>query len=171
MKMKFFYNILTIAMIIGICNPISAQKFGYINTQQVVDNIPEMKEANANIETFAAQLEKKAQDMIKVFQGKIQDIDRKQSQGEISPVQLEEERVKLQAEEQTILEFQQSSQMKIQEKSELLLSPIRDRINDAIKAVSSEKGYDYIFDYSTGFVLFADPSTDVSELVKAKLLN
>ena len=42
-------------------------------------------------------------------------------------------------------------------------------LQSAIDAVASENGYAYIFDYSTGFVLYADASTDVSSLVKSKL--
>lgn len=167
--MKRKLNLLFAVALICMTTALSAQKFGYVNTQELVNDIPEIKEANANIETFAAQLQKKSQDMLKALQGKYEDIQRKQEQGEISPKQLEIEGQKLKEEEGKIIEFQQSSQLKIQEKSESLLKPIRDRIQVAIDAVAAEQGYDYIFDYSTGFVLFADASADISALVKAKL--
>ena len=32
------------------------QKFAYINTQDILGNLPEVKQANANIETFRNQL-------------------------------------------------------------------------------------------------------------------
>lgn len=163
------YKLLFVALMSFMAIGLNAQKFGYVNTQALVNDIPEIKEANANIETFAAQLQKKGQDMLKTLQTKYQDIQRKQEQGEISPKQLEIEGQNLKAEEQKIMEFEQSSSLKIQQKSETLLKPIKDRIQTAIDEVAAEEGYTYIFDFSTGFVLYADPSTDVSALVKAKL--
>nr|HMU05608.1 OmpH family outer membrane protein [Saprospiraceae bacterium] len=64
---------------------------------------------------------------------------------------------------------EQSSQQKIYEKSEELLKPIQDKVNQAIKDVAAENGFLYIFDSSQGLVLYADPTADASKLVKAKL--
>ena len=161
----------TITLCIGLMsfNSVSAQKFGYINTAELLQNMTEVKEANANIETFRGQLVKKGQEMLQALQTKYQELERKQAAGEISPKQLEVEAQTLKAEESKILEFEQSSQQRILEKSESLLGPIRQKIQKAIDDVAAENGYTYIFDFSTGFVLYADASTDVSTLVKAKL--
>lgn len=163
--------IFTITLCIGFMslNNLAAQKFGYINTAELLQNMSEVKEANANIETFRNQLVKKGQEMLQSLQGKYQELERKQGAGEISPKQLEVEAQTLKTEESKILEFEQSSQQRILEKSEALLGPIREKIQKAIDDVATENGYTYIFDYSTGFVLYADASTDVSSLVKAKL--
>lgn len=163
----------TFLLLIGFClmsfMSLNAQKFGYINTQELIEEIPEVKEANSNIETFRTQLQKKGQEMLQELQTKYQDLQRKEASGEISPVELQKEADKLKTEEQTILQFEQESQQKVLQKSEDLLKPLRDRIQQAIDDVASEHGYDYIFDFSTGVVLYADDSTDVSALVKAKL--
>jgi len=161
-------NILLILALLATIQ-INAQKVGYINSQELIQSIPEVKEANSNIETFRNQLQKKGQDMIKGFQAKYTALEQKRERGELSPIQLEEEAQKLGLEEQQIREFDQQSQDKIVKKSEALLQPLRTKIQDAIDAVAAENGYAYIFDYSTGFVLYADQNTDVSTLVKAKL--
>lgn len=148
---------------------ISAQKIGYVDSQAIIEMIPEVKEANANIETFRTQLQKRGQEMLQALQRKYQDLERREAQGEIAPKQLEAEVAKLKEEEGKIMQFEQESQQKIVKKSEELLSPIRDNIQQAISEVASENGYDYIFDFSTGFVLYADQSTNVNELVKAKM--
>jgi outer membrane protein len=145
------------------------QKFGYVDTQVLLMDMPDVKEANSNIETFTTQLQKKGQDMIKALQAKAQDLERKQGQGEISPLQLETEAQKLKDEETAIIKFEQESQQKIMKKREDLLTPLRTRIQTAISNVATENGYAYIFDLSTGFVLYAEKSTDVGTLVKAKL--
>ncbi len=148
---------------------LSAQKFGYIDSQTLIESIPEVKEANSNIETFRNQLQKKGQDMIKNFQSKYAALEQKKNRGELSPIQLEEEAQKLGVEEQQIRQFDADSQQKIFEKSEALLKPLRDKIQKAIDDVAATNGYDYIFDQSTGFVLYADKSTDIGDMVRAKL--
>lgn len=148
---------------------VSAQKFGYINSQQLIQQIPQVKEANAELETLQKQFEKEAQDKITSLQTKYTALSRKQEQGEISPKQLEVESQTLETERLNVAKFQQERQQLLQEKSENLLKPIRDKINEAIQAVAKENGFTYIFDYSGGVILYAEASADVSDLVKAKL--
>ena len=147
----------------------NAQKFGIVNSQEIISMLPEVKEASANIETFGNQLQKKYQQMITSLQAKYQDLERKQAQGEISPKQLEEEAKVLKDEESKLAQYEQTSQQQIVEKQNTLMQPIMERINEAIKSVATENGYTYIFDGSVGFVLYADETTDVSTLVKGKL--
>lgn len=147
----------------------TAQKVGYVNTQELIQSIPEVKEANSNIETYRTQFQKRGQDMLQNLQTKYVDLEKKHSRGEISPKQLEEEGAKLKLEEQNILKFEQESQQKILQKSEDLLQPLRNKIQAAIDQVAAEQGYQYIFDHSSGFVLYADKAADVSEVVKSKL--
>ncbi len=164
-----FSKLIALSLMLSLTTMLSAQKFGYVNTQEIIQNLPQVKEANSNIEAFQMQLQKKGQEMLQSFQAKYQELERKQAEGLISPKELEVEAQKLKEEESKILEFEQSSQQKILEKSETVLGPIRQQIQDAINMVADENGYTYIFDYSTGFILFADSSADVGNLVKAKL--
>lgn len=148
---------------------VQAQKFGYINSQELISQLPEVKEANAKIETLKKQLQKKGQDMITALQTKYTALQKKQTDGLIAPKDIDIEAAKLKEEEATLATFEQTSQQKIYEKSEELLSPIQNTINNAIKEVATDNGYTYIFDSSLGLVLYADPGTDVSALVKVKL--
>ncbi len=148
---------------------VQAQKFGFINSQELISQLPEVKEANAKIETLKKQLQKKGQDMIAALQTKYADLQKKQTDGLLSPKEIEVEAAKLKEEETQLGTFEQTSQQKIYDKSNELLSPIQGTINNAIKEVATENGYTYIFDSSLGLVLYADPGTDVSSLVKAKL--
>ncbi len=148
---------------------VQAQKFGYINSQELISQLPEVKEANSNIETLKKQLQKKGQSMLASLQSKYEALQKKQANGELSPQQLEAEAAKLKSEEEALAKFEQTSQEKIYKKTEELLTPIQEKINNAIKEVAAENGYTYIFDSSMGLVLYADPSTDISALVKAKI--
>lgn len=148
---------------------VQAQKFGYINSQELIGQLPEVKEANAKIETLKKQLQKKGEDMIATLRDKYTALQKKQADGLLSPKEIEVEAAKLKQEEAELGKFEQTSQEKIYQKSEELLSPIQNTINNAIKEVAADNNYTYIFDSSLGLVLYADPGTDVSSLVKAKL--
>lgn len=166
--MKKITKILFVAIaFVSLSMSASAQKFGYINSQELISQLPEVKEANANIETLQSQLQKKGQEMIVALQTKYQKLEA--DRDNYSPKQLEAEALKLKEEEKKIAEFEQTSSQRIVAKSEELLKPIQDKINNAIKLVAEENGYTYIFDASMGVVLYADPGTDVTQLVKAKL--
>jgi outer membrane protein len=148
---------------------INAQKFAYVNTQEILQNLPSVKEANANIETFRNQLINLGQKKVETLRAKYGELEKKQAQGDISPKQLEIEAQKLKEDEMKIAQFEQESQQRILEKSEEMLKPIRDKVQKAIDDVASENGYDYVFDSSLGFILYADKSTDASAKVKSKL--
>lgn len=167
MKNFLKYNLIAIAVLFA--STLSAQKFGYINSQALIQQIPQVKEANAELETIKKQYEKQGQDKVTSLQTKYQALERKQGQGEISPKQLEVEAQALKQEELEIAKFQQDIQQKLYEKSEGLLKPIRDKIQTAIDEVAKENGFDYIFDQSMGILLYADDAADVSALVQAKL--
>jgi len=148
---------------------VSAQKFGYINSQNLIQQIPQVKEANAELETLQKQYEKQIEDKAKSLQTKFQALVRRQEQGEISPKQYEVEAQALEQERLDVAKFQQEIQQTLATKSEDLLKPIRDDINKAINDVAEENGFTYIFDESIGVILYAEESSDVGPLVKAKL--
>lgn len=148
---------------------VSAQKIGYINSQEILAALPEVKQANSDIEVMKTMFQKKGEDMVKELQAKYQILQKKQQSGELAPVEIDKQAAVLKLEETKLGEFEQSSQQKIYEKSEELLKPIQDRVNAAIKDVAAEHGFQYIFDSGMGVILYSDPTADATKLVKAKL--
>ena len=164
--LKYF---LVPVFMVGFVALVSAQKIGYINSVTLLQEIPEVKQANANLEALQTQLQKKGQGMLEEFQKKYQDLQRKEQQGELSPKQLEEEAKGLKDEEVKISQYEQDMQKQLAEKQQTLLQPILDRVNGLIKEVATENGFTYILDSSSGFILFAEDALDVTTMVKAKL--
>jgi len=166
--MKFFkYAILTLALFVS--SQVDAQKFGYINSQLLLSEMPQVKQAEANLDALKKQLQKKGQQMLTSLETKYKDLQRKEAQGELSPKQTEEEAKGLKLEEAKIGQFEQDMQKQLLKKQDDLMKPVIDKVNNAIKAVASEEGYAYIFDAVGGFILYADESSDVTAKVKAKL--
>ena len=167
--MKTIINTLILIATLSLGTELTAQKFGYINSQALIQEMPDVKAANSEIDILKGQLQKKGENMVKDLQTKYADLERKQQSGEISPKQLEGEAAKLKEEESKILEYEQTSQEMIAQKGNVLFKPIQDKVNQAIKDIAAEEGYTYIFDTSLGIILYADESTDLTVKVKAKL--
>lgn len=162
---------LILALAFSVSTSMSAQKFGYLNSAAILQEMPEVKQAEADLEVLQKQLQSRGETMLQEFQAKYQELERKNQQGEISPKELEEESQALKADENKLAQFEQDMQRQVLERRDALLQPILDRVNTAIEAVAKEEGYTYIFDASpgTGILLYADESTDIVMKVKAKL--
>jgi outer membrane protein len=161
--------ILFISFFFAACMTVQAQKFGYLNSATLLQEMPEVKEAEANLETLQKQLQAKRQKLVEEFQTKYGELDRLNKGGSISPKDLETEAQKLKEMEANIGKYEQDMQRQLLEKREALLQPILDVVNDAIGEVAKAEGYLYIFDSSSGILLYADESVDVTDKVKSRL--
>lgn len=144
-----------------------AQKFGYIDSDALLVEMPKVKQARANLEVLQKQLQTKGQNMVTDFQTKVQALQTKSQQGLITPKDAAEEEKKLLKKQEEIQAFEQDMIRQLQEREAKELQPILDEVNAAIKAVAKENGYQFIFEKKT--LLYFEDSMDVGTLVKAKL--
>lgn len=149
----------------------NAQKVGYLNSGELLQQLPEWKQAQSNLEAFQTQLQKKGQGMVEAFQVNVNKLQEKQQSGDLSPKQLEVERNKLIEEQTKIEEFEREMQTQIYQKQEELLQPLLNKINTLINEVAGEQGYSYIFDASagTGVILYSDETYNILPHVRTKL--
>lgn len=146
---------------------VQAQKFGYLNSAEILAEMPEVKQADANLEALQKQLQKRGQAMVEKLQQDYLTAQQQMERGELSPKQQEETAQSLKAREMEIANFEQDMMKQVQDKRSELLEPIYGKINTAIQEVAEENGYQMIFDQT--ILLFAEDSMDVSNLVRAKL--
>ena len=160
-----------VLMMLASLSTIQAQKFGYVDSGAILEALPKVKEAESNLEALNKQLQAKGQKMMEDFQLKYQDLERKVQSGDITPKDQEAQAALLEEERNKIVAFDQDMQKQLNEKREALLTPILEEVRAAIQAVAKENGYTYVFDGSpgVGVLLYADESTNVTPLVKAKL--
>ena len=145
----------------------SNQKFGYINTGELIKLMPEAKRADANLNAYVRTLENQFGTLQKDYQNRITDFQANEK-NMIDAVK--QTRIKAITDlEQQMQQAQMASQQQIGVKREQLFKPVLDKAEKAIKEVGKENGYDYIFDTSSGSFIYAKESHDVMPLVKAKL--
>ncbi|MCU0320055.1 MAG: OmpH family outer membrane protein [Flavobacteriales bacterium] len=145
-------------------NPV---KLGHIDRQQLMLMLPERKDAETKMQAFAKTLDDRLKAMGTEYQTKMAD-----AQGRAETMtQTEKEMVvrEIQELEQRITAAQEKAQEDLAKQEEELLKPMVDKTNKAINDVASENNFTYIFDTSTGFVLYFDKGEDILPLVKTKL--
>ncbi len=148
---------------------ISAQnrKFGYVNTAEIIQIMPEVMQAQQTLEQYAKQLEEQLQAMMDEYEKKLSELQQNQ---DVWPDAVKEIKVKeLTDLQMRIQEFQLKAQENLQMKQAELMQPILDKIRNAIEQVAKEKGVDYVFDASSGVLLVMPPGDDLTPYVKQKL--
>lgn len=169
--MKIMNRILILSMFVFLAGfTANAQNVGYVDVHGIFESLPEYKEANSELEVMAEQFKKKGEAKIQELQTKYMELQQKQANGELAPNEIQRQSNELKEQENELRKFDQESQQKMSEKSTELLTPIQDKLFKAIDEVAKENGYLYIFDIGQGMILYADPSSDVTELVRAKVM-
>ncbi|NNE29357.1 MAG: OmpH family outer membrane protein [Saprospiraceae bacterium] len=167
MKKLFRISLLALAVIFFQAGDAIAQKYGYVNSQQILAEMPDVKQMEANLEALGSQLQKKGEQMLVTYKQKEENAIREKEKGTLSPVQEETLLKELQTTQGEIMKFEQEMQNKIVEKRNELLGPIYEKINTAIKDVAADQGYSMIFDSQV--LLYAEETVNITTEVKSKL--
>lgn len=145
------------------------QKFGHLNSGNLMEEMPEVAIADSMLVKYQDSLAVKGQAMMKKFETEYQAYIEEANKGTLPPVEQQKKEASLQKQQQDIEAYRQEMDEKIGLRRQTYLRPILTRVNDAIKMVGKENNYAFIFDTSTGATLYALESEDVTKLVKAKL--
>ena len=123
-------------------------KVAHINTQELVESMPDMKSAKSELEKLAMTYETDIQAMATELQNKITQYDAESSTktDEENGKRLQE----VQSMEQSIRQYQAQAQQDLQKKELDLLRPITEKAKNAILKVGNAQGFDYVLDSSQG---------------------
>ena len=146
-----------------------AQKFGHINSSDIIPLMSEYKSAQSELEELQKQYREELNYMQNEYQKKEDDyLTNRESLPESIRARREQE---LGESQQKISQYLQDCQMNLEQKQYDLQSQINNKLQKAIQAVGEEGAYVCIFDVAGGGVPFVSSTltTDVTEAVKGKL--
>jgi outer membrane protein len=166
MKIKYFF---ILALSLVFLTNINAQKFGYLNSTELLLLHPDVKSADSNLQDYQKQLLASGQKMADAFQKNYEAYVKEANSGTLSKIIMQDRETKLTQEQNKIREYEVQMQQKLVAKREELYKPILEKIQNAINAVGKENGYTFIFDSGTGGILHATDSENILNLVKTKL--
>jgi Skp family chaperone for outer membrane proteins len=167
MKHKVLFLLTLIGLLSFASHAQRGVRIGYIDTEYILQNVPEYQEATSQLET-------KVQQWKSEIEKRLNDVDQKKKQLNSESVlltkELYEERLEdITFEEAEILDYQQkrfgpNGDLMIQKKQ--LIEPIQDQIFSAVQEIAGNKQYDFIFDKSADVVmLYSAERYDLSEQV------
>ena len=142
-------------------------KIGYINTNQLMELLPEMKTLQVQMQAYQKTFSDQLATMSSELQSKGQDYESKRStMTDAARTAAESE---LQDMQTRISSFQSNAQKQIEAKSNELLKPLTDKVRTAIQEVAAAKGYAYVLDSSTTELIVSPAGDDLMAPVKVKL--
>jgi outer membrane protein len=146
---------------------LQAQKMAHVNVDSLLGMMPESQDAQKKIdaklkelETYLATLQTKAKEAYDYYQKNVETMPELERKDKYEELQNMDQRI--QSSQATAQQTYQAYQMSMQK-------PISEKINKAIEMVAKENGYKYIFTKNEGLILYADPSDDITMLIKKKL--
>ncbi len=170
--MKRLFLILLAVISLGLTA--NAQKFGHIDTQNVIDGMPENKTAQEALEAEGKKIETQYQAMVTEYQSKLQAYQENIQLADAAPekwstaIRSDKEQELMQLQER-IQRFQESAQQSLQQKRSELFKPVMDKFDAAVKKVASTGGFVYVFDKNSVLFINEAISTDVTADVKKEL--
>jgi len=162
--------ILRIIFLIMLSMAAFGQKFGYINSEFILSQFEEFKEAQNKLEVEGRKLEKQYYDMAATLDSLQKEYERQKFLMTESNKATKENEMRRLAE--NIQKFQVEKlgpQGEFYQKQQALADPVLQKINGAIKRVGEAGGYDFIFDTVAGNILYAQEKFDLTEQVLKEL--
>lgn len=143
----------------------SQSKIGYISTEELIGSMPEAEKANAQLQDYQNSLQQQGNDYYRELSEK--DSIFQADSAKLSPTVRDLKRNDLVELYKKVQSWNQTMQQMVQQKSQELIVPIRNKAFENIKAVAKEGGYAYVLEESA--VLVGPPGDDILPLVKKKL--
>ncbi|MGV3630020.1 MAG: OmpH family outer membrane protein [Bacteroidota bacterium] len=144
-----------------------AQKYAYIDSDYILENVPEYKDAKEKLDKLAERWTKEIEDRYVDLKNKKEAFAREE-------VLLPAEEKKKRAEDIEKLETEAMEMQKLRfgvsgdyfQKRQELIKPIQDNVFEALQKVASKKTYAFVFDKANqSNLIFADSKYDISNEV------
>ncbi|HUH26892.1 OmpH family outer membrane protein [Gelidibacter sp.] len=167
MKHKVLFLVTVLSLLSFTSNAQRGVRIGYIDTEYILQNVPEYQDATAQLDTKVLQWKSDVEQRLAALEQKKSQLNNERV---LLTKELYEERFEdISFEEKEILDYQQkrfgpNGDLMIQKTQ--LIQPIQDQIFAAVQEIAGSREYDFIFDRSADVVmLFAAERFDLSELV------
>ena len=157
-------------LLVAVTSQVNAQKFGHLNSGNLLIQIPATKAADEKLKTLQDSLVTVGEAQAKIAQEEYAAFVKEYQGGNVPPALAQKKQAEFEKKEQELAQLEDNIAAQLASKRKELLGPILDELEKAVNEVGKEGGYTLIFDTSVfNTILFARDSDDVEPLVKAKM--
>ncbi len=148
-----------------------AQKYAYVDSKYILENIPEYKEAQKELDELSEKWQKEVAAKYKVIDKKYKDYQAEQVLlPEDMKVKKEDEIIRLEEEVKAFQQKKFGKDGELFQKRKELIEPIQNKVYNAIKELATTSNYAFVFDKANqSNILYADPKLDKSKRVLKEL--
>jgi len=160
----------TVLLLFFISTMIFAQKYGHINTAELLSLMPEKAAAEQKLKNKAENLDKTLNELQTEYQTTASSYLKAVQNGTLSETEKSSQEKQIQDLETRIRAFNQNATKELDAMRNELLTPIITKARTAINQVADQNGYTYVFDLSAGSIIYVSPNSDnLLPLVKSNL--
>jgi len=148
-----------------------AQRFAYIDTEYIMENIPEYQAAQRELDQIAEEWQED-------IEAKFDEVEKMYNEYQAEAALLPED-IKQERQQKMIEKEEKAKELQMQrfgeggdffQKQQELIQPIQDKIYEAVEEISASGNYAIIFDKASGPVMFySDVQYDLSDEVLQNL--
>ncbi|MBI5916974.1 MAG: OmpH family outer membrane protein [Bacteroidetes bacterium] len=161
---------LLVFLIAFTADSLKAQKFGHLNSGNLLIQIPATKIADDKLKVLQDSMVAVGEARAKALQEEFNSFMKVYNEGSVTPAESQKKQAEFERKQQELAAYEDEIIALINKKRDELLAPILAEVQKAIDAVGKEGGYTMIFDTSVfNTILFAQDSDDVEPLVKVNL--
>ncbi len=164
-------NFILTILFLGATMSLSAQRFGYVDTDYILENLPSYNDAQQMLKTQTEQWNKE-------IQNRQNNANKRQADFLNEKVLLTEDQIRKEQEEidREFREIKQIQEKRYGQDGDLiklrksLVKPIQDQVWVAVKEVAEKRNYGFIFDKGSDLIMvYTDPKFDISREVLLQL--
>ena len=165
--MNYIKLLVSVAFIAFSTISYTQSKVAHIDSQSLISQMPEVKEAQAQLEKLQKTYQTEIEASMKEYQTKSQTYSADAANQ--TDVTNQARQKELESMQTNLQEFRDSAAQELQKKQMDLMTPLLEKARDAINKVGKEQGFDYVIDSSpNGGIILAD-GKDLLEDVKKEL--
>jgi outer membrane protein len=150
-----------------------SQKYAYVDTQYILDNIPEFQDAQDELDGISANWQKE----IETSYAKVSEMYQKyQAESVLLPDDIKRKREEeIVSKEKEVKELQRKyfgQEGELYKKRQELVKPIQEKVYNAIESIAATNNYSFVFDKAGGMtLLYSNPKFDISDDVLDEVGN
>lgn len=150
-----------------------SQKYAFVDTQYILDNIPEFQDAQDELDEFS----KKWQKEIETCYAKVSEMYQKyQAESVLLPDDIKRKREEdIVNKEKEVKDLQRKyfgQEGDLYKKRQELVKPIQEKVYNAIESIAATSNYSFVFDKAGGMtLLYGNPKYDISDDVLDEVGN
>ncbi|MCF8369083.1 MAG: OmpH family outer membrane protein [Bacteroidales bacterium] len=157
--------ILSFTFLIFFSTILSAQKYAYVDTEYILDNIPEYKEAQVQLDDLAKKYQEEIEKSYANLKGLYKNYE---AEAILMPEDVKQRKQEdLKKKEMEVKDLQNKYfgvEGELFDKREELVKPIQEKIFNSIEEIAEEKNYAFVFDKAGSLtILYVNAKFDISD--------